>query len=308
MAINLSTLKRGVSALPPIITIYGDAAIGKDTFASYAPNPVFLFTENGIGNLDVARWQADTYEDAMNALVTLLEEEHDFKTLVFSTLDWFEPMVWNYLIRNQPTDEKGRPVTNIEGYGFGKGFKYALDYWNDFLVMVNRLRSEKDMMVIFVAHPVVRKVTPPDSDSSDCYMLKLQDSEKVSAKDEIVESSDVVLFANWRVALTDEKMSFGQSRQRAVGSGERVLYTEQRPAYEAKNRFSLPGQIHVKTKDWSDVWAILASHIPWFATLDAPAPAKAAPAKPAKLVKDEATTQDTPQLATPKFLQTKKGE
>lgn len=301
MAISLASLKRGVSALPPIITIYGDAAIGKDTFASYAPNPVFLFTENGAGILDVARWQAETYEDAMNAMVELLEQEHDFKTLVFSTLDWFEPMVWNYLIRNQPTDEKGRPVTNIEGYGFGKGFKYALDYWNDFLVLVNRLRTEKDMMIIFVAHPVVRKVTPPDSDSYDCYMIKLQDSEKTSAKDKIVESSDVVLFANWRVALTDEKLGFGASRQRAVGSGERVLYTEQRPAYEAKNRFGLPGQIHVKTKDWSDVWEVLAAHIPWFAQFGTP-PSKVQPM--VEVAKPEETPVDD-KAPTPAFLKNK---
>ena len=261
----LASLQTGVSAAPPIITIYGDAAIGKDTFASFAPNPVFIFTENGLGTLDVARWQVETYEQAMERLVTLIDEPHDFQTLVFSTLDWFEPMVWNYLIRMQPTDEKGRPITNVESYGYGKGFKFALDYWNDFLMLINRLRVERGMMIIFVAHPVIRKVTPPDSDSYDCYMLKLQDSEKVSAKDKIVESSDVLLFANWRVALTDEKLSFGQSRQRGVGSGERIVYTEQRPAYEAKNRFNLPAQIHVKEKDWSDLWAVLGSSIPWFA-------------------------------------------
>jgi hypothetical protein len=200
----------------------------------------------------------------MEMTATLLTEKHEYKTVVYSTLDWFEGMVWNYLLRMQPTDEKGRPVTNVENYGFGKGFKYAIDYWKDFLELVDRLRVERDMAVIFVSHSTIRKVSPPDSDSYDSYTLKLQDSDKVSAKDKIVENSDCVLFANWRVALTDEKMGFGQSRNRGVGSGERIVYTEQRPAYEAKNRFSLPAQIHVKQKDWSDVWAVLATSIPWF--------------------------------------------
>ncbi len=179
-------------------------------------------------------------------------------------------MVWNYLIRSQPTDEKGRDVSSVEGYGFGKGYKYALDYWNDFLALVNRLRVEKDMLVIFVAHPTIRKVTPPDSDSYDTYTMKLQDSDKVSAKDKIVESSDVVLFANWRVALTDEKLGFGNSRQRGVGSGERIVYTEQRPAYEAKNRYGLPAQINIKSKDWSELWQLLAAGIPWFQQFSEP--------------------------------------
>lgn len=264
MAISLESLQTGVSKEPPVICIYGDGSIGKDTFASFAPDPVFIFTENSRGVLDVKSWQCESYEDVMNATSVLLENDHNFKSAVYSTLDWFEPMVWNYLIRMQPTDEKGREVTSVEGYGFGKGYKYALDYWNDFLTLVNRLRIEKDMLIIFVAHPTIRKVTPPDSDSYDTYMMKLQDSDKVSAKDKIVESSDVLLFANWRVALTDEKLGFGNSRQRGVGSGERIIYTEQRPAYEAKNRYGLPSQIHIKSKDWSELWQPLATSIPWF--------------------------------------------
>ncbi len=297
MAISLATLQTGVSALPPIVTIYGDGGIGKDTFAAFAPKPVFIFTENSLGALDVVRWQAHTYEDVMTMLVTLLDEPHDFKTAVISTLDWFEPMVWNYLIRMQPTDEKGRTVTNIEGYNYGKGFKFALDYWTDFIALVNRLRTERDMMVIFVAHPTIRKVTPPDSDSYECYMLKLQDSEKVSAKDKIVEASDMLLFANWRVALTDEKLSFGQSRQRGVGSGERIIYTEQRPAYESKNRYNLPAQIYVKEKDWSDVWAVLADHIPWFKQFTA---AEEKPAKEAKQEKPKLVEAKTEAINAPK--------
>ena len=307
MAISLASLQRGVSHEPPIITIYGDGGIGKDTFAAGAPSPVFIFTENSLGTLDVPRWQADSYEHVMEMLVTLIEEKHDFKTVVISTLDWFEPMVWNYLIRMQPTNEKGKPITNIDDYGYGRGVKFALDYWNDFIALVKRIRLERDMMVIFVAHPTIRKVTPPDSDSYDSYMLKLQDSDKVSAKDKIVEASDAVLFANWRVALTDEKLSFGQSRQRGVGSGERIVYTEQRPAYEAKNRFNLPSQIHAKEKDWSDIWTILAGSIPWFKQFGEvvkPEPKVAAkPVAVEKPVEPEATI--APEVATPKFLQKK---
>ena len=289
MSISLASIQHGVSSEPPVITIYGDGGIGKDTFASYAPNPIFIFTENSLGVLDVARWHAKSYEDVMQMTHTLLTEKHDYKTVVYSTLDWFEPLIWNYLTRQQPMDEKGRPVTSVESYGYGKGFKFAIEYWKDFIELVNRLRIEKNMMIIFVAHPTVRKVTPPDSDSYDSYMIKLQDSDKVSAKDKIVESSDVVLFANWRVALTDEKLGFGASRNRGVGSGERIVYTEQRPAYEAKNRYSLPAQVHVKEKDWSDLWNVLAKHIPWFSQFSEtakPEPAKAEPAK-AEPVKDD---------------------
>lgn len=265
MAISLQSIQTGIAANPPVITIHSDTGIGKSTFAANAPNPIFIPTENSLGKLPVARFPVcGTYEDVMNSTAVLLNDKHNYLTAVYDTLDWFEPMVWNYLIRMQPNDDKGRAVTNIEGYNYGKGFKYALDYWNDFISLTDRLRFERNMMIIYIVHSTIRKVTPPDMESYEMYMPKLQDSEKTSAKDKIVEHSDVVLFANWRVALTDEKLGFGNTRNRGVGSGERVVYTEQRPAYEAKNRFDLPSQIQVKDKNWADVWSILAQNIPWF--------------------------------------------
>lgn len=308
MAISLATLKRGVQASPPIICMYGDEGIGKSRFASNAPNPVFIFTENSQGNLDVANWHVTSYEEVMEAASTLLEEEHDFKTVVFDSLDWFEPMVWRYLISQQPTTEKGKPVVNLEDYGFGKGYKYALDYWKDFIDLVEQLRTKRNMAVIFLAHPTLTKISPPDGDSYDSWTLKLQNSDKVSAKDKITEYCDMVLFANWKSARTEEELGFGNTRSRAIGRGERIVHTEKRPAFDAKNRYDLPEAIQVKDKDWGDLWDVIATNVPWFATLDATAAAKAEPVKTAKLVKDEAATQEAPQLAKPKFLQNKKGE
>jgi hypothetical protein len=207
---------------------------------------------------------AKSYEDVMNSTSALINEKHDYKTVVYDTLDWFEPLVWNYLIRQQPADERGKPITNIEGYGYGKGYKFALDYWSDFISLTDRLRFERDMMIIYIIHSSIRKITPPDMDSYEMYMPKLQDAEKTSAKDKIVEHCDIVLFGNWRTSLTDEKTGFGASRKRAVGSGQRIIYTEQRPAYEAKNRYDLPSEIHVKEKNWSEVWAPIAQNVPWF--------------------------------------------
>ncbi len=274
MAISLSSIQTGIAANPPVITVHSDAGLGKSTFAANGPSPIFIPTENSLGTLDVARFPVcKSYEEVMMSTMSLIDEPHNYKCAVYDTLDWMEGLVWNYLIRMQPFTDKGKKVNNIQDYGYGNGYKFALDYWNDFIALTDRLRFEKDMMIIYVVHSTIRKVTPPDMDSYDTYMPKLQDSDKTSAKDKIVEHSDVVLFANWRVALTEEKQGFGNSRNRGVGSGERVVYTEQRPAYEAKNRYKLPAQIHVQDPNWQDVWSVLAGHIPWFKQFQsAPAP------------------------------------
>jgi len=316
MAISLASLQTGVSASPPILCCFGDEGIGKSKFAANAPNPVFIFTENSLGNLDVPRWQAKSYEDVMEMTLSLLNEEHNFKTVVYDTLDWFEPMVWKYLTKQQPTTEKGKPISSIEDYGFGKGYKFALDYWQDFLDLVDRLRIGKDMAVIFLAHSTLQKITPPDGDSYDSWTLKLQNSDKTSAKDKITEYCDAVFFANWRVARAEEELGFGNSRQRGVGNGERIVYTEKRPAWDAKNRYDLPAQIHIKDKDWQDLWGAMATHIPWFKQFETePEPAKPEPAKKAVRVVEPVAEQPAPEeveadaakeeAPKPKFLQKK---
>ena len=39
---------------PPRIMLYGTEGIGKSTFAAQAPSPIFLPTEDGLGEIDCA--------------------------------------------------------------------------------------------------------------------------------------------------------------------------------------------------------------------------------------------------------------
>lgn len=308
MAISLASLQKGVSQDAPVICIYGDSGIGKSTFGANAPNPVFLFTENGRGKLDVAGWEVNSFEEVMEALEVLVNDEHDFNALVLDSLDWFEPLVWKYLISDRPHDEKGRVVKDVSDYGYGKGYSHALDYWQIFIDYIKRLRKEKNMAVILVGHDAITKISPPDGDSYDSWSLKLQNSDKISAREKIIESCDAVLFAKTKDARTDdENASANKSRTRAIGSGERVIYTEKRPAWEAKNRYSLPPQINVKEKDWSDVWGVLAANIPWFRQFDEPEQpqVKQEAKKPEPVVEKEVAETPAATDARPKFLKTK---
>jgi len=304
MAISLQSIKKGVQAQPPIICMYGDEGLGKTSFAAGAPNPIFIFTENGQGNLDIDNWKVETFEEVMTALVTLLEGDHNYKTVVIDSLDWFEPMLWGFLTRDRPLDEKGNRIKDINDYGYGKGYGHAIEYWGDFIDLVSRVRNERDMAIIFIAHSTKAKISPPDGDSYDAWTLKLQNGEKHSARDKMIEYCDAIFFAKCKDARTDDKTNPKKSRSRAIGSGERVVYTEKRPAWDAKNRFSLPAQINVATDDWSDVWEILSAKIPWFRRFDAPADAVITPAPVAAPAVDETAVADqaAPVSATPKFI------
>ena len=49
---QLARIQRGRTPMPPRILIYGTEGIGKSTFASESPKPIFLQTEDGLGEIE----------------------------------------------------------------------------------------------------------------------------------------------------------------------------------------------------------------------------------------------------------------
>ena len=58
MAISLASLRRGGDARPPRLLTYGVAGVGKTLFATSAPRPVVVQTEDGLGTISAARGNA----------------------------------------------------------------------------------------------------------------------------------------------------------------------------------------------------------------------------------------------------------
>ena len=257
MAISLDTLAHAEHEAPNLI-IYGSRGVGKTTFASSAPKPVMIRTER-VGYIEGVQMfpVAETFEDVMDAMTSLASEEHDFKTLIVDSLDWLETLVWRHLIKVRPTDEKGRPVKDISDYGFGKGYAHAIDYWGEYMRAIEYLRTKKGMTIIQIAHAEVKRFDDPTTDSYDRYQIKLH----AKAGDKLQEAADGVLFVKAVHQTTKEAVGFNSEKTRAIGSGERVLYTDARPAFDAKNRFNLPFEIQIPQ---SDGFAKLSRFIPFF--------------------------------------------
>jgi hypothetical protein len=97
--------------------------------------------------------------------------------------------------------------------------------------------------VIQLAHTDIRRFDSPEHEPYDRYVIKLH----ARAAALLQEHSDVVLFANYRVSTVKSDVGFNKKVTRALGSGERVLYTEERPAFLAKNRYGLPDVLPL---DW----------------------------------------------------------
>ena len=245
MAISLKSLRHSTALTPPRILVHGVAGIGKTTFAAGAPDPALIITEDGLGTLDVTHFPlAKTFDEVMEALAALYTEDHQFKTVVVDSVDWLEPLIWRRAC-------KDHGWSSIEDAGFGKGYVAALDLWREYLEGLNALRDERGMTVIQIAHTDIKRFDSPEHEPYDRYIIKLH----ARAAALLQEHSDVVLFANYRISTVKSDVGFNKKVTRALGSGERVLYTAERPAFLAKNRYGLPDSLPLS-------WAAFAEAMP----------------------------------------------
>lgn len=227
MAYKLSEIvKTGINQDPPKIGIYGPPAIGKTTFVSSAKDCIGILTEDGVGNLDFPRIYCSEWQSVKDALQSLLTEEHTYKTVFIDSLSFTEPLIYRHVCK-----EHGKE--NIEDFGYGKGYQVALNEWHWLLNKLNEIRAKKRMVVVLVGHSAIKTFNPPDGESYDRYVLELYKD----AASLIIKWLDVLLFAT---KTTFTKKSEDGKRTLATSESERVLYTEERPAFQAKNHYSLP--------------------------------------------------------------------
>ena len=234
---------------PQKILVYSVQGLGKTTFGSTFESPILIRTEDGAGALDVATFPeiVKNFEDMASA-IDALRGEHPYKTLVIDSLDWLEPIVWAQQIKAMPETDKGNKVKNIEDYGWGKGFTMALDWWRYLMVGLDSLRIDWGMTIVLIAHSEVKRYDSPETEPYDRYQIKLHRG----AFSLWQEWADMVFFCNYITKIEATDVGFKKEVKRGRGSGERVMFTEQRPAFLAKNRWGLPPEIYIgQDKTWS---------------------------------------------------------
>jgi len=229
----LDQIESGKKAAPRRVLLYGTHGIGKSTFGSMAPAPIFLPTEDGLGEIDCDSFPLClSFPEAINMMAELYGLDHNYKTLVVDSLDWLERLIWADVCEK-------KFVKSIDEIGYGKGYAFASDQWRRFLDGCTALRSAKNMTIIFIAHSKIEKYEEPGAESYDRYKPKLHKL----ASGLIQEWFDEVLFTTYKVATRSIDEGFEKKRTIPIGNGERVIYTTERPAHVAKNRLALPVEI-----------------------------------------------------------------
>jgi AAA domain-containing protein len=221
--------------------IFGPNGVGKTQWGSNAPNPVFIDMEAGSEQLKVARLpRPQTLNDFRNLIQGLKNQEHSFKTLVIDPLDYLELLIWRQVCAEDPNNP--RSIEQVFG-GYGKGYTRAYEIWRGILRELTGLVEK--MHVILIANSKIKRFDDPKLTAAyDRYELALNPL----AAGAVRQAVDAVLFASFNEKVRELSKNTGKG----IGEGNRIILTEHRPAFDAKNRFNLPFELPLEWKAFAE--------------------------------------------------------
>lgn len=243
---------KGRQQRPQRVVIYGVESVGKTTFASKFPNPLFLDIEGGSNHLAVDRVAVDSWKVLGECIAEA--KATDYETIVIDSADWAERLAVEDLLA---TNKK----QSVEDFGFGKGWVMAAEKVSRFLTALDTL-IDAGKHVVVLAHSKVQRTEPPDILAAyDRYELKLSKQSSPLVK----EWADELWFFRFKTkAVTQDS-----GKAKGIGGKERVIYTTHSAAYDAKTRSGLAEELPM---EWESVAHLFAKSSPKIqeTTLNAP--------------------------------------
>lgn len=216
------------------VVFYGPEGIGKSTFASHFPDPLFIDTEGSTKELNVKRLPKPSSWQMLIDEVKFVIQNKPCQTLIIDTADWAERLCTEAICAKHGKN-------GVEEFGYGTGYTYIAEEWGRFLNLLSDIIEVSHINVVLTAHAIIRKFEQPNEMGAyDRYELKLGKKTTAQTAPLTKEWADMVLFANYKtfsIATDDKGKKFkGQG-------GQRVMYTTHHPCWDAKNRYGLPEEL-----------------------------------------------------------------
>lgn len=232
------------------VVVYGPEGIGKSTFAAQFPKPLFIDTEGSTKKLDVMRFPKPTSWQMLKDEIADVITYKPCETLVIDTADWAEQLCIEAVCSSH--GKKG-----IEDFGYGNGYTFVAEEWGRFLNLLQEVIDVANINVVLTAHAIIRKFEQPNEMGAyDRYELKLGKRTTGQTAPITKEWADMVLFANYKtfsVAVDDK------GKKHKAQGGQRVMYTNHHPCWDAKNRDGLQDELPF---DYGQIKQIIETKLP----------------------------------------------
>ena len=239
-------IKSTLRHAPIFALIYGADGLGKSTFAASAPNAVFIDLNCGLDEIDTRSGGTPKTWQSLLDSVKELAKERSCDTIVIDTLGEVEALIWTAVCANEK-DKKGKSKKNIEEFGYGDGYRIAVNYWR---ILFNELTQAREAgkSIVLLGHAARRTVKNPTGDDYDQWQPSINPLAAALAREQV----SVVGFAELDVSTVEGDSE--HSKAKGQSSGKRVLRCNPDAGYQGKTRYAMPKRIPLE-------WAVFESTI-----------------------------------------------
>lgn len=229
---TLASIERPQNRMP-IVTLLGDAGMGKTRLAAAFPKPVFIRAEDGMQSIPIdqrpdAFPKVATSDDLWGQIKALLQEDHDYKTLVIDSVTHLERLFGDEVVKR---DGKAKSLATAMG-GYGAGYQAVGAMHYRLRKAAGLLNERKAMAIVFIAHADVETMRSPDADDYMRYTLRLNQKYSLAP---YVDDVDVVGFIRLVSYVTGEE----GERKKAISTGQRELVCHATASNISKNRYGI---------------------------------------------------------------------
>jgi len=226
-----------------LVTIIGEAGLGKTSLAATFPKPIFIRAEDGLQAIPES-----TRPDAFPLIVTvenlweqclgLLKEDHDYKTLVIDSVTALERLFISHVVDSDPK----RPASINQALGgYGAGLSAVATMHQRLRKVCGMLNERKNMNIVFIAHADLETVELPDADAYNRYSLRLGKKSTAPYTDDV----DVCGFLKLQSYV---KGGEGEHKK-AISDGSRLLICHAQASCVSKNRYGIEEEILVNKNE-----------------------------------------------------------
>lgn len=232
MAFDIAKIQKGKKDRPRKILIYGPPKIGKSTLAGATKDALMIPTEDRVDHIGCDKTPIPVKLEEVFDVIEFLSSDkaHGYKRLIIDTIDWLEPLVHQYVC-----DQNGwKSITDDHNKetAFQKGLKYhSVEGWKFLLKGFDHLR-DNGIAVVLIAHSAVIKMDPPEGDSYDKNVMKIDKN----ALAVVEEWADLIGYYNREIFVKSDEGKNGK----AVQSNRRLLHVSgNSPAFISGNSFGI---------------------------------------------------------------------